>query len=496
MTERIASLGLFHRGIAMAWLALAAVPAMPASAQQPPEAAAPAPSAAPANPADQPATPASIEQRLDALTHRVADQDAELARQRAELDAYKANAEAKEADAAVAAVASANSTDATEALVTQPLLRVYGFMDMGLQRNWGGLYDVGVTQTNAPTFVLGNVNLYFDANPTEHWRALAEIRYTTFPNGAETLDPGTVKISRQSTTVNDYTSPNSGFTTVQWGGIILERAHIDYMGSDAFNIRTGYFLTPYGIWNVDHGSPTRIMLREPLFISVGLLPERQTGVDVYGVFHALPWEFGYHAYVSNGRAPAVDFTDDKAVGGRLTASTRRPIPIQFGASLYYGRETDVEKSIGLNDGMLGIERKTIVDYTEVAGGGDVSMDIGALRLRSEFVARRVVFEPGKRPLNAGAPEASTTRWGGYFMAAYRLPWYGLEPLAVAEIIRYPSQLAEGFVYGSAGLNVYLSESTILRTQYIYQHGFDFSDSHIDLTRTYAHILAARLIIAF
>jgi hypothetical protein len=365
-----------------------------------------------------------------------------------------------------------------------------------VQGLWGGLYDLGVVQSKAPTFVLGNVNLYFDAKPNERWRALTEVRLTTFPNGAETLDPGKVTITRYDTTVQDSTSPNAGFTSLQWGGIILERAHIDYTATDALNVRAGYFLTPYGIWNVDHGSPTRIMLREPLFMSIQLLPQRQVGVDVFGVFHALPWELGYHVYVSNGRAATVDFSADKAVGVRLVASTRRPTPVQLGTSLYYGNETIVENGIGLTGGMVGVTRTTTVDYNELAGGGDVSVDLGGLRLRSELVARRVVYEPGKRPLFAGVPEANSTKWGGYFMAAYTLPWYGLEPLLSAELVRYPSIVAEGFIFASAGLNVHFSDSTTLRTQYIYSHGVELFESGYDLHRAYYHVLASRLVMAF
>jgi hypothetical protein len=108
------------------------------------------------------------------------------------------------------------------------------------------------------------------------------------------------------------------------GAIILERAQIEWSGAEWLNVKAGYWFTPYGIWNIDHGSPTLIALNEPQFVVFEGFPARQVGIDVNGLFHATAWDFEYHAYVSNGRTLGQqDLTDDKMIGGRLVAGPRR-----------------------------------------------------------------------------------------------------------------------------------------------------------------------------
>ena len=58
-------------------------------------------------------------------------------------------------------------------------------------------------------------------------------------------------------------------------------------------------------------------------------------------------------------------------------------------------------------------------------GADVSVDAGPLRLRTEGLARRIDYEPGKR---GGSPDSWYTN--GYVLAAYQLPWAGIEPYVV------------------------------------------------------------------
>ncbi|WP_437599883.1 hypothetical protein WMF28_44360 [Sorangium sp. So ce590] len=76
-----------------------------------------------------------------------------------------------------------------------------------------------------------------------------------------------------------------------------------------------------------------ITVDNPYFIIASLFPTRQTGVMAYGSMFAGPWELGYDAYVSNGRAPFA-FDDNRGFGGRLHASYEDPgkLTLKLGAS--------------------------------------------------------------------------------------------------------------------------------------------------------------------
>jgi hypothetical protein len=371
-----------------------------------------------------------------------------------------------------------------------PSIRFYGFMDVGVQRVWGSMFATGLGQSDALNFVLGNVNLYMDVTPAPEWRGLAEVRFTTFPNGAESLDPATGVFTRHSTTIFDYTAATGGFLSVDWGAIVLERAHVDWMPTDAFNMRVGYFLTPFGIWNVDHGSPTRIVLLAPTSSAYGFFPERQTGLQFFGLFHLAAWELGYTVYVSNGRTASVDFTDDKAFGGRLTLQTPRPVRLQLGVSGYYGKSQNVEKEVGVTNGELGIVRKTTVDLTEMVGGADISLDANALRVRIEGTVNQTIYEEGKRPIYGGAPRANSTSIAVFSIIAYQLPWLGMEPVVFGEYAHIPTPgIADTYLGLGAGLNFYITPSVIFRTLFV--HSEDLENAGLT-----ANSAGGRLIITY
>jgi hypothetical protein len=304
--------------------------------------------AAPAPPTPAPPTPApltedprikQLELQLEAQRQAFEVQRTQLEErmQKVEAQAATAQAEAAEAKSQVEVAALMGGGEEEAEMISEPAVRVYGFADVGLQRAWGTIAEIIPGGTNKATFVLGNVNLYFDANPVQDWRFLTEVRLGLFPHGA-TARTASGMAPTIDNTVGDDGSPNGGFTNIQWNGVLLERAHIDWTPRDEINIRAGWFLTPYGIWNVDHGTPTRIMVEAPLLITAEILPQRQLGIEAFGRVQALPWTIGYHLYVSNGRQPGqLDFSDQKAVGTRVWFSTRRPIPMTFGLSGYTGR---------------------------------------------------------------------------------------------------------------------------------------------------------------
>lgn len=444
----------------------------------------------------------SLREEMRALREHMAAQQQELARQGAELEAMRAeraqpSADEAGLDAEVDALLASEQDARVDEIAEGDKLKLYGFMDVGLQKNWGGLMDTGIAPSTASTFLLGNVNLYIDAIPTPDWRALVEVRFTNLPQGGDYFDKETGQVSRVVSEAQDTSAVHGGLTGIGLNGLILERAHIDFTPSDLINVRAGVFLTPYGIWNVDHGAPVRIMARPPAFISADLVPERQTGVELFGTLHMLPWSLEYHLYASNGRQlGSADFDEDKAIGGRVVLGTRRPFGFRIGASFFTGSSEDVRTTPGVTrEGTLGLLKVTEVAFDDVAGAGDIAIDIERLRIRSEIVVLQRLYEDGKRESYGGITRPDSVQTGTYLLVAYELPWYRLEPYVVVEYIRTPLPgIAHGFEVLGGGLNIYLTDATQLRLFATYSRGIVIDGP--DPAGFDVKGLGARLVVAF
>lgn len=463
--------------------------------------------------------PPETETRLEDQQRQIEELRQELQAQRAELERQRAEARQRELEArkarrqqgtesesdeedeldAILADVDGGGDGGSQVQAFEPSFTLYGFADMGLQRFWGSNLVEKSVRSNGATFVMGNVNVYFDAKPARDWRFLTEVRFSLLPEGAENLFEGTSFIAPEDSAVFDPTSPSNGYNKVDLGSIIIERSHIDYSFRDWLNVRTGLFLTPLGIWNVDHGTPTLVSTTFPGFQVVNLFPERQLGVELFGSLHKGHWELAYHAYVSNGRMDGqLDLTDDKAGGLRFVARTRRPFPMQFGVSGYAGSFEKGHKQGVLSADGVRLEQVFTKAYKEQTIAADVSLDIEDLRIRGEVVARRMRFEEGKRTSerNLGLL-ADRSDLGAYLLLAYRLPWAGLEPFVFMDFLKWPAVLGEAMLFPSAGLNVHFDPSVVLKFQYTY---LTFVDLRTDLPPVdgagHMHMLLSRLAIAF
>jgi hypothetical protein len=413
--------------------------------------------------------------------------EARIAKLEAELAALESTSEA--------ALTAASAAEAAR----DPLFRVYGFIDMGLQKLWA--YDDPIIPTLKTTFVLGNVNLYFDFHPANDWSSLIEVRLTNYPSGTSTYgipDIG-LRYTRTDTTTPDPGN-GQGYDNVRWGAIVLERAYIQWQRSAKLGLRVGQFLTPYGIWNVDHGTPTLISLYRPFFQANEMFPEHQLGVQAFGRFDDLPldhWQLDYHAYVSNGRTPGVvALTNEKMLGGRLVASTTRPYAMAFGVSAMRGRFVDQEVNVGLQTGET--ERPTTVSYDEYGVGVDASVDLGGLRLRGEAALRHKRYGTGQRETSwaPGAYTADGNEADLYALAAYRIAHTRFEPYLYGEWYRWPTPLGQDALTGSAGLNIYFTPAIQLKLQFSFNDRIDGRDPRLKNFDTRAEFLAAKLVMGF
>lgn len=426
----------------------AAAPAIEADAQAPsPAVEEPAPVAAPVAPA------AADDGRVNALEERIAE------------------LEAKAEEAEMAALLG---DGADEEMEEDPTLRIYGFADFGFQRAWAdpSTSVSNFVETDASSFVMGNLNLYFDAKPADAWRTMIEVRFTNAPHG-QLNSPGGIAGTFDREDTYQIDPGGSGLNVPMWrGAMVIERAWTEWQAHQLFKIRLGNFFTPWGIWNIDHGSPTLITLNLPQSILQYVFPIRQTGLQIYGSTFAGDWQLGYHATLSNGRSEdsLFDHDDDKAIGARLYAKREMgDFNFAVGGSYYHGNQENEE--VNVVDPTPRFEQVATWEYTENIFGLDLSMDIADFRLRSEFTARTRESDAGKllqgNPLFSprGTFTPNGTGYWGYLVLAQRLPWWGLEPLIFVDGQQQPSTLGDVILTTAVGLNVHFTPATQLKLNY-------------------------------
>jgi hypothetical protein len=435
-----------------------ALAASGAAAQEPPEGPAPPPEPLPAEPtppAPSPPLPdtAKLEARLRQQEDRAAAQEARIVKLEGDVEAANATATAAVDQAA---------TQAAAAESTAQRFRIYGFTDAGFKKawihkpsQWNNIID------DESTFVIGNVNLYFDARPVDGFRALTEVRFTNYPNGVEFGS----SFERQNTTIYDTNSP-TGRNRIAWGSIVLERAWVQWDHFDFLKVRAGYFLTPFGIWNVDHGTPTLIALAMPDFWAMEYFPIHQTGVEILGSVPVGAWELGYHATVSNGRSPTQqDATDLKAFGGRVFARLQDVTSLTFGISGYADHYRETEKTL-VDVNPLRVTARETIAYDEYALGADFSLDSGPLRVRVESAMHRLAYDEGHRAeygiTGSGAFKPDFYNYDLYGLVAYALPWAGLEPYVYSE---HRWDESDSMQACSLGLNIRFNEAAQLKLQH-------------------------------
>jgi hypothetical protein len=374
---------------------------------------------------------------------------------------------AKAADAA-AEVASVSATPPTQASspdidlsalgldpsttdAVDDKLNIYGFADIGFDA-FSTKRDVPLTLNHTRSFLVGNFNLYLAKNLSRRARSLAEVRFTFLPNGSQNADGSFVDATA-------YDPTNFG-RPVQWGGVVIERAYMEYDLTDWLTIRGGHWLTPYGIWNIDHGSPVIIGVRRPYIIGEQFFPEHQTGLDLFGSRHLSDYKLSYHATLSNGRGGSeaqADQDNELAVGGRVELET--PSHVRLGASFYHGRYT----ALATTPGALA------ETYLETAYGGDIQYDRDGLHLQGEAIARERHYNDGKRAATAAGFTPDSRDVGLYALAGYRFDkLWNVMPFAVYEYYKPGVGLYFDEVQDvSVGLNVRPMSSVVLKAQAVY-----------------------------
>ncbi len=387
---------------------------------------------------------AAQQKRLEVL-----EKSGEAATERAaSLQTQVQAAEEERQDLMMQVMEAQNDTDAKT-------FEIFGFMDSSFAYYAAGENDLVKTFViPESTFVTSNVNLYFKSQLTSKLSTLIETRFTFQPNGEETLPtqayigdtplPLSGSYIREDTTVTDPLTAAS----FQLGGVMIERAHIDYKAFEWLGIRLGRWLTPYGIWNVDHGSPVLLGTSLPQLVSTQQVPNNQTGIQLFGrIFPSDIARLDYALTLSNGRGPTsnvYDLDSNKALGLRAKLYLRLgDFKAEAGVYGYYGKYTDAMRQIEIRaspdltvdfdaETPIGSRIVTTSEYDELVMLADFSVSGYGFRLFGEGVWRRVDYkvrpsqdatiylvEGGTLGGSALAPNFISK--GGYLMLSYDVP---------------------------------------------------------------------------
>lgn len=430
--------------------------------------------------------------------------------------------------------------------LAQGQTKIYGFADAQFNANF---FNNSLTKefVSNDTFdlALKHVNLYFDFKPNEKISALVEVgflnrpRYSSY-NGVSGLGGFTyqgkpisneqakamlVQAAVAQQMANVPTSlpqsmrdsiqgviegqvrpvveqqvdgmmgaPNSARETDKFG-LNIERAYVDLNLSDPFKLRFGKFITPAGIWNVDHGSPVVLTVRQPIqTTTTPIFPESQTGMMGFGSKPFGDHDFVYSGYITAGRidgattqlgsqnGSTIDALTDLAYGGHLGVKLDALKSVSLGASLYNGaRKQKYQKT----EVKAAIEKLPTVDLTDVsitdvytqkeretAVGADAKVEISNLLVQGE-----VNYSHAENEL----AEGSTDLLGWYALVAWSQtvnPSVVVTPYAMYESIGSTVEgvPASGSFQGGGieavstivgGVNVSLYTNLRIKTEYTY-----------------------------
>lgn len=354
----------------------------------------------------------------------------------------------------------------------EPRLSLYGFADLTFYKYFlhkdSGFRSLLYTES---AFAVGNLNLYLSGNLGSGWSSMAEVRFSYLPNGSRKVVDG--DIQRTQTDAVDYSNLGVDRRT---GSVLIERVYLQYMPTSYLTLRAGQWLTPYGIWNVDHGSPTIIPVVRPFTISFALMPERQTGIQAE-LTHDLADDLRIAAILglSNGQGPVDEYADldsNKAVVARVQATWRTKGTLQIGTTAYYGRYTDLSQSTELNGVGARVVDHVQQQFDELAIGADVLYKLGGFHLQAEFISNQRRYTDDGRPMrNAVEYWPDLARFGTYGVVGYRFDWLGLMPFVMGEYFEIPNNFEPGrapdddaVIHLMSGLNARPTANVTLKLQ--------------------------------
>ncbi|MGL1935181.1 MAG: hypothetical protein OCD01_09175 [Fibrobacterales bacterium] len=270
--------------------------------------------------------------------------------------------------------------------------KVYGFADLQISKMmWESknnpLLDL-TTYNEDVNIGIEHLNLYFDFAPNDKTRAFAEFGFSQNVKGSVIAEPGATPaiikmpdgslmtaasapfyvaaVAQQAAAAGQPLSAQDqailqgtyeallaqsegAATTEQKNEFEIERVWFDIFVNPLFNVRIGKFITPAGLWNVDHGSPVIIPVTQPYQTSViPVFPEKQTGLMAYGGTYVGDHEVSYNAWATSGREESgtsdvpylennIENVGHLSYGGHVALNTDGILDqLKWGVSGHYG----------------------------------------------------------------------------------------------------------------------------------------------------------------
>jgi hypothetical protein len=380
---------------------------------------------------------------------------------------------------------------------TEPTLNLYGFFDMNFGKTFidDNAPIKGIINENS-FFMVQHFNLYLFSQLSESLSFMGEVRFTFLPLGDEASFEltGFAEYEREDTKVVDPQNSEH----IALGGLYIERVHLTWKPMDYFGILVGHYLTPFGIWNVDHGSPVLVTVRQPFSLLHRIVPLAQTGLQFFGRFYPTDTFFiDYAVTLSNGRSPIdaiQDLDENKGLGLRLRFIYEGDdLAVSVGGYGYWGEITDVKKTMSLNP--FHVTVVTIENSWESVGSADLLLEFFDVRIQSEFARRHVVHKiHGARDKALGLgihPNYNVT--DAYGLIGYTLPlnkW--IAPVSIMPYFMYEyldlddsKDNMAGFVY-VGGINIRPKPFLVLKAEY----------SYADMKSGAMQVISAQLAVSF
>lgn len=193
-------------------------------------------------------------------------------------------------------------------------------------------------------FRIHHFSLFFKKQVSEKWQIFSEIEYEDGPE-YEATSPDNIETAK--------------------GKIFLEQVYTDYAPTAQTNLRIGRFLTPTGIWSVNHYPPFVPTQSRPQYLEK-IFPLTTDGIQLSGALNTGDNNLAYFLYAGNGEGNTGkgDANEEKAYGVRAEWQILSLRDLKFGVSYYQDVMNDATEKI--------------------AYGGDIQFSIGPFRVQAEY----------------------------------------------------------------------------------------------------------------